>query len=201
MADTVNRDHAPDKLDWKSWDDFPAPRMPIGVPVVALMVLIFSGLLIYRSIMGIVDPLNKPNNVALPQVQVTQTALALTTPAAGVTGEATIETSATSVKSGTPVAASLNKGDKLDVLSFFIPTLGMLVALGALYSVFGLWKLRNWGRISAISLLMFAIFLYSIQFLIDKSNLSFLLLLIPLAGIVYLLLPSVVQEYDKAEVS
>ncbi len=70
-----------------------------------------------------------------------------------------------------------------------------------MYAAYGQWKLRNWGRMSSISFLALAMFLYAIQFLIDKFNLGFLLLLIPLAGVVYLLLPSVVQEYDKAEVS
>ncbi len=150
MTDAVNRGHEPAKLDWKSWDEFPPPKLPIGVPVVMLVVLAFGGLMAYRSFMAISDAINRV---------------------------------------------------QADAIGFLLPILGMLLALATLASCYGIWKLRNWGRMSAMALLFFGIFLYTVQFLIDKFTTGLLFMLIPIAAIVYMLLPNVVREYDKAEVT
>ena len=151
MTDTVNRSHEPPRLDWKSWDEFPPPKLPIGIPVVMLIVLALGGLLVYRSYTAIADALSRDQ---------------------------------------TP-----------DALGFLLPILGMLLGLSTLLICYGMWKLRNWGRMTAMALLIFGMVLYTVQFLIDKYTMGLLFMLIPIAGIIYLLLPPVVQEYDKAEVT
>ena len=104
-------------------------------------------------------------------------------------------------RSFTAIAEPLSQGQSPDALGFLLPILGMLMALSTLLICYGMWKLRNWGRMTAIALLFFGMTLYTVQFLIDKFTTGLLIMLIPIAAIVYMLLPNVVQEYDKAEVS
>lgn|GEM_PF-2843247 len=151
MANVANREEGPARLDWKSWDEFPPPKLPVGIPVAMLAVLAFGGLMAYRSIMA--------------------------------------------------VAGRVQEGETIDAGTLFLPALGMILASLTVLLAYGLWKMRNWARLSSIALLMFGIFLYTIQFLVEQFTVGLLLMLIPLAVIVYLLLPGVVQEYDKAEVT
>jgi len=151
VANVANREEGPARLDWKSWDEFPPPKLPVGIPVAMLAVLAFGGLMAYRSIMA--------------------------------------------------VAGRVQEGETIDAGTLFLPALGMILASLTVLLAYGLWKMRNWARLSSIALLMFGIFLYTIQFLVEQFTVGLLLMLIPLAVIVYLLLPGVVQEYDKAEVT
>lgn len=151
MANVANREEGPARLDWKSWDEFPPPKLPVGIPVAMLAVLAFGGLMAYRAI--------------------------------------------------TAVATRVEQDEPIDAGTLLLPALGIMLALLSILLVYGLWKMRNWARLSSIALLLFGIFLYTVQFLVEQFTVGLLLMLIPLAVIAYLLLPGVVQEYDKAEVT
>ena len=82
---------------------------------------------------------------------------------------------------------------------FSLPAL-LALAGAFLASGIGLWRLKNWGRTLGVALLVLATLGGIVYILIEKAYPQAVFLLIPIAGIIYLLWPSVVFEYDKAEV-
>jgi hypothetical protein len=54
MAEVVSRTGGErTKLDWKSWEEFPPPRLPIGIPVVSLVFILIAAGLLYFAASGI----------------------------------------------------------------------------------------------------------------------------------------------------